>query len=73
MNNLKNISEAKTWKLRWTNFSGHTFEDMYTEEEANILFENKKMTSVQIEIVPPTGNWYTVWNRKLDKTFDCWK
>jgi hypothetical protein len=67
------MQQLKNWKLRWTNFSGHTFEDMYTEEEANILFENRKMTSTQVEIIPPYGNWFTVWNRKLDKHFDCWK
>lgn len=63
----------KDWKLRWTNFSGHTFEDFYTEQEANILFESKCMASTQVEMIPPTGNWYTVWNRNLNKCFDCWK
>ncbi len=63
----------KNWILRWTNFSGDTFEDSYTEEEANILFDNKMMTSTQIELIPPTGQWYTVWNRNLNKCFDCWK
>lgn len=29
----------KSTLLRWTNFSGDTFEDSYTEEEANILFD----------------------------------
>lgn len=70
---MQDISAAKTWKLRWTNFSGHTFEDMYTEEEANILFDNKCFSSTQVEMVPPTGQTYVVWNRKLDKCFDCWK
>jgi len=63
----------KDWKLVWTNFSGDMFSDMYTEEEANILFENKKMSSAQVEIIPPYGNWFTVYNRKLDKHFDCHK
>lgn len=63
----------KNWILRWTNFSGDTFEGLYTEEEANILFDNRMVTSVQVELVPPTGQWYTVWNRKLNKCFDCWK
>ena len=67
---MKNI---KDWKLVWTNFSGDMFSDMYTEEEANILFENKKMTSTQVEIIPPYGNWFTVWNRNLNKCFECWK
>lgn len=60
-------------KLVWYNFSGDEFSDMYTEEEANILFENKKMTSTQVELIPPYGNWFVVWNRKLDKEFECWK
>lgn len=43
------MSAVKDWKLVWANFSGDLFEDMYTEEEATILFEHKKMTSTQVE------------------------
>lgn len=68
-----NQQKVRDWKLVWTNFSGHTFSDMYTEEEANILFENKQMCNTQVEIIPPTGQWYTVWNRELNKCFDCFK
>lgn len=67
------METIKDWKLVWTNFSGDMFYNMYTEEEAFILFENKKMTSSQVEIVPPYGSTYIVWNRKLDKEFECWK
>jgi hypothetical protein len=66
-------TQIKDYKLVWYNFSGDMFEDMYTEEEANILFEHKQMTSSQVELIPPFGNWFTVWNRKLDKCFDCHK
>lgn len=59
--------------LRWTNFSGHTFEDVYTEHDAEILFHHKQMSSTQVEWIPPTGQWFIVWNRKLNKCFDCWK
>jgi hypothetical protein len=63
----------KDWQLRWYSFCGDEFMGMYTEHEAYILFENKKMTSTQVEIIPPYGNWFLVWNRKLDKEFECWK
>lgn len=68
-----NPTELKAFKLRWRNFSGDWFEDMYTEHEANVLFENKMMTSTEIELIPPTGQWYVVWNRNLGKCFECWK
>lgn len=56
----------KSYTLRWTNFSGDTFEDVYTEEEANILFECRKITSTRIELIPANGWWTRVWNRKED-------
>lgn len=60
-------------KLVWTNFSGDSFWGMYTMEEAYILFENRKMTSTQVELIPPYGNTYLVWNRNCDREFECWK
>lgn len=66
-------SNMKDWILRWTNLSGDTFEGSYTEHEAKILFDYYQETNQQVELVPPTGNWYTVYNRTLNRIFDCWK
>lgn len=74
MKNLQTLDDtAKNYKLRWQNFSGDWFEGTYTEREATALFENKCVTSQQVEVVPPTGQWFYVWNRACGRTFECWK
>lgn len=73
MSNIKTMDNMKTWVLRWTNYSGHTFEGLYTEGDANALFDWYCKSNAQVEIVPPTGQTYSVYNAKLGKCFDCWK
>lgn len=67
------MNAIKDYKLVWYNFSGDVFFDMYTEDEAYTLYDNKKVTSVQVELIPPYGNTCLVWNRNCNREFECWK
>jgi hypothetical protein len=62
-------------KLIVTNNSGSVFTFNYkTDEEAETLFNSHIYKSGQsVEFWPASGAWFYVWNRNLDKTFQCWK
>lgn len=62
-------------KIVKTNMSGDTLTFEYSSDaDAEALFDWHCKTATQCELwLESDPQYYVVWNRKLDKCFDCWR